>query len=118
MRVKADSKGRLTGAKALKSYEKTTQPDGTLTYVPTVPEKFDEIRDVTASEFERFFGTPPDHVPADTAIETQRVNMGADFLPTGLVLTRFVFDEDGNRKVQGNEIVRETVLIRIKKEAA
>lgn len=114
-KVKADNKGRLTGAKALKSYEKNTQPDGTITYVPTVPEDFDEIRDVAASEFDRFFGTPPDRVSADTGIETQRIDMGTDFLPTGLVLTRFVFDADGNRIYRNGQAVKETVLIRIKK---
>lgn len=114
-KVKADNKGRLTGAKALKSYEKRTQPDGTITYTPTVPEQFDGVRDVTVSDFEAFFGVSPEWVPAEDAIDTQRISEPG-FLPTGLVLTRFVEGEAGQRMHTGTEFKREHVLIRIKKD--
>lgn len=117
MKVKADSKGRLTGAKALKSYEKTTQPDGTLTYVPTVPEQFDRIIDVTEEQFEAFFGQSVYATPAEDMIDTQRLRNISEHHPTGLVIRSFVLDDEGNR-VRGAETgdaLRQSTLIRIKK---
>lgn len=117
MTVKADSKGRLTGAQPETRYLQRTDPDGTITYVPEVPKEFDEIRDVTAKQFEEFFGVSPSYAVAEDIQVFDKVREEG-FSHFGLVLQRFAINEEGGRVFpqDGYSAKRLRTLIRIRKE--
>lgn len=117
MTVKADSKGRLTGAQPETRYLKRIDPDGTITYVPEVPNEFDEIRDVTAKQFEEFFGVNPNYTVAEDIQVFEKVTEKG-FNPSGLVFQRFAINEEGERVYteDGHNAKRLRTLIRIRKE--
>ena len=114
--VKADNKGRLTGAQPSKKYEVREAPDGTITYTPAEPTEFDSTHDITSEQFEAVFGVTPDSFSADDDVMTVflRDNDGK-YLPRGLVVTYFVRDAAGNRVISGNHHVKQRKLIRILK---
>lgn len=115
MTVKADSKGRLTGAQPETRYTRKEHPDGRIEYVPEVPNKFDEIRSITNKQFTEFFGDEPGKVLKD-GIELVEFSAGEDYLPTGIMLTRFITTETGARVYQGGQSLKERVFIRIERE--
>ena len=116
--VKADSKGRLTGAKGGESYTQHVSKDGVITYVPAIPVVYDEVRDVTQEQFRTFWGCSPAEMAAnsDMTVPLREGYASESVLPNGLVLEQFVFDEAG-RKIPGanNEVLKRKVLIRILK---
>lgn len=105
--VKADTKGRVTGAEPEKSYVRKEARDGVLTYTPVIPFEFAEVRDVTNAKFEAFFGVPVGQVLADSNMAVPLRDKYADvkYYPHGLIFTRF----SENRET-------EQVLIRILKD--
>lgn len=116
MTVKADSKGRLTGAQPETRYTRKEHPDGRIEYVPEVPTEFDEIIDVTEGQFEDFFGVSPHFVTADDGIRVARVRKDG-YLPHGLTVARFRVGGDGKRVIPGERFARLNTLIRIKRDS-
>lgn len=114
MTVKADSKGRLTGAQPETRYLKRTDPDGTITYVPEVPRNVTNCQDVTTKQFKDFFGVSPDTVAADSIRTTYLSDKG--FLPHGIFFEWFATDGSGHRVYETGEAIRGRTLIRIRKE--
>lgn len=122
MTVKADSKGRLTGAQPGATYLRTELPGGTIAYVPADPGVMDsmrnpavqEVKDVSIEEAEAFFGAPMKSISA----EPMEVYMGVaekGYLNNGLVFQRFHLDESGKRSLEDGVRKKTSVLIRIKK---
>ena len=116
--VKADNKGRLTGAKGGETYTRRVTKDGVITYTPVTPVTFDEVRDVTQKQFEVFFGCLPVQVYAadnEMIVPLQGEYAGEHVLPNGFMFSRFVFE--GGKRVPGpeGESLKENVLIRILK---
>lgn len=119
MTVKADSKGRLTGAQPETRYTRKEQPDGTIEYVPEIPTTFDDVIDVTEDEFEGFFGVNPHFVTTEDIKVSRITSMTDKYLPNALVLTRFkIVNELGHREYRngpGPYATRLTTLVRIVK---
>lgn len=118
MTVRSDSKGRLTGAKPEERYVRTESPDGTITYVPETPKRFDDIQDVTEEQFEQVFGVNPAYMSAeDMRVHNDVRTEGDTYYPNGFVITRFAIGDDGGRifRDQSNNAVKLTTLVRIKK---
>lgn len=114
MSVRADSKGRLTGAIPGGRYVKKTSPDGTITFSPAPITEFDDTREVTESQFEEFFGVRPGEVPENQGIVTYRTGvLDPGYLPVGIVVTQFVTDSDGSRRIVGGVPEKKRTLIRI-----
>lgn len=122
MTVKADSKGRLTGARPGASYLRTELPGGTIAYVPADPGTIagfknppvQEVKDVSIEEAEAFFGTPMKSISA----EPMEVYMGVaekGYLANGIVFQRFHLDENGKRAQEDGVLKKTSVLLRIKK---
>lgn len=117
MSVRADSKGRLTGAIPGNRYVKKVDPEGVITFSPEIPREFDAVREVTESQFEEFFGVSPAEVPEHQGILMHRSSKPEPgYLPVGLVVSRFALEEDGTRKIEGGIAVKERTLIRIKRD--
>lgn len=120
MTVKADSKGRLTGAQPDTRYTRNEHPDGRIEYVPETPTTFDDVIDVTEEEFESLFQVNPRYVAAKD-IQVQRIDsMTEKYFPHALVLTRYkVVNEEGHREFKNGPAkledlsVRLTTLVRI-----
>lgn len=117
MTVKADSKGRLTGADPGEQYNRHISADGTITYTPSVVRKFEEARIVTEEEFEQFFGVPVGQVKAEDIQVIKLPNLG-NFHHHGFVMEVFATDEEGNFLKYGgtNERVVHRKLIQIEKK--
>ena len=116
--VKADIKGRVTGATPGKSYRRGETKDGVITYTPVIPVTFDEVRDVSQEQFEVFFGCLPVQVYAadnEMIVPLQGEYVEDHVLPNGFMFSRFVFE--GGKRVPGpeGESLKENVLIRILK---
>lgn len=116
MIVKADSKGRLTGAQPETKYLRREAADGTITYVPEVPKEFDTDRGVSWEEFESFFGVPPSQVAQDGITAVSLLTPREGFLNNGILVRAFVTAADGSRLASGGEVQAKDLLIRIKEE--
>lgn len=94
--VKADSKGRVTGLEAGETYVKDTDPDGTVRYKPQTPRTYDHVRDVTPSEFERFFGFPLEQVSVEGFQAVALLPRDKGIGPQGITFQVFAQDSDGS----------------------
>lgn len=121
MTVKADSKGRLTGAEPEVNYHRNVLPGGTIVYTPSGPKSMDEIqnpavqevRDVSEEEAEKFFGVPMTGLAAQP-IEIYSGVAAKGFVNHGLVFQRFDLDSSGDQVVEDGIRKKTSVLIRIK----
>lgn len=115
--VKADSKGRLTGAQPETQYVKREAADGTIIYEPVAPKVFDVYRDVTFDQFEEFFGVSPSDVRAQD-VKVHYLYDNGDYLHNSLVVKTFIRNEDGSKvRDEHNNLAEQRVLIRIKKDS-
>lgn len=108
MSVKADSKGRLTGAQPGERYIRKDAPDGSITYSPMTPKQYDSRREVSWEQFTEFFGVEPSQVSADGIQLVQHNKTPEGHIPTGFLLTCFVLDEAGKRKYTAEGTVLKT----------
>ena len=113
MTVKADSKGRLTGATPGEAYRKTLLPDGTIQYRPIKPAKYDQIREVEFSDFTAFFGVPPREVVAKD-IQVVEI-LEKDFLNFGMYVETFIETTPGERVFTSTGMAKKRTLIKIRK---
>lgn len=113
MTVKADSKGRLTGAQPETRYTRKEHPDGRIEYIPEVPKEFDAVRDVTQDQFKAFFGFPPTEISRDS-MRVEWVQSGGKWIPNGIAFEVIRF-KDGKRVIEGDSIAKDSVLIRVEK---
>lgn len=112
MTVKADSKGRLTGAIPETRYTRKNHPDGRVEYIPEMPNEFDAVRDVTQEQFEAFFGFNPEVVSRDS-VQVEWVKSYGKWIPNGIAFEVFKVTESGERVVEESEVQKDRVLIRI-----
>lgn len=113
MTVKADSKGRLTGAQPETRYTRKEHPDGRIEYVPEVPREFDAVRDVTQEQFKAFFGFRPNEICRDS-LHVEWVKSSGKWIPNGIAFEAFRY-ENGKRVIEGDSIAKDSVLIRVEK---
>lgn len=114
MTVKADSKGRLTGAIPGEEYHRKADATGRVVYTPITPRNVIETREVTIEEFEKFFGYKPGVIAAD-GLHTYQVNTPG-YLPHGILAEVFEEPEPGVRVFEDGVSKRKNVLIKIRKE--
>ena len=118
--VKADPRGRVTGARKDQTYVKHTSPDGILTYTPVTPVKYSHIRDVTRAQIEAFFGERLENISSldDTFIESPLEYRRDDAYVFGLMFSTYVRDKNGTVIPNGrSEVLKEHTLIRILKDS-
>lgn len=116
MEVRADSKGRLTGAEPGETYRRQEDGNGTITFVPAVPKFFDTERSVSHELFEEFFGVPASAICRDSIRPAYYYEDTEGHLPSGLVAKKFVLTSDGKRVYDGQqEPMTETIFIKIRR---
>lgn len=123
MTVKADSKGRLTGATPGANYTRVTLSGGTVIYSPIDPVSLEgsknpsvqEITDVSYEDAVKFFGVPISAISAEP-MEVYFGIQSEDHLANGFVFQKFTLDEEGNRVVEDGVRKKTSVLIRVEKE--
>lgn len=116
MTVKADSKGRLTGATPGEEYEKRESSNGTISYVPKVPKEFHTNREVTWDEFTEFFGVAPDKVVEDGVQVVRTGTQREGYIPSRIMVTEFVTDANNSRMLSAGEVMKRDTVIYIKKQ--
>lgn len=110
--ARADSKGRAVGLTPGEVYTVAKDVNGEVVYIPNTPVKFDREIEVTATQFEKFFGAPPERVSVDDMQVTTPVRgFGEGFYPAGITFQQFT----GGR-IRDYERPKETVVIKIRKD--
>lgn len=118
--VKADSKGRLTGADPDRKYTRIQHRDGSITFRAENPNPEGDTHDVTEEQFTAFFKVSPWQASADEDLIVKPLSTaemeGGKYLPTGIVVTYYAFDNEGRRIYEngGNPEMR-SLLIRIRR---
>lgn len=113
--VKADSKGRVTGATPGAEYHYSSDRYGRIVLTPKTPQQADEERTVSRDEFENFFGAPIEHVRADGMHVVYQAE-DPDCYAAALVLETFVLTPDGKRVMEGEGNLTNHHIIKIRKE--
>lgn len=119
--VKADSKGRITGASPGEEYIIWDDGMGSFTASPKKPRVFEDEREVSYDQFVQFFGVPPEQVNVE-GLQTVRVAKSPDHYPYAIAFQKYRHTETGERVYTGpgkrmsgvGSSIKEDVLIKVK----
>lgn len=123
--VKADAKGRITGATPEEEYTMHSDGEGGFYVRPKIPRTFDIGKEVSYEQFTEFFGCPPSEVNVE-GFQIVNKRVGGEYLPHVIAFQKYKLDKEGGRMYIGGKdakyisgpgsALKEDVIIKVRKQ--
>lgn len=118
--VRADSKGRVTGATPGEEYKIHNDGQGGFYMTPKEPYVYEAEREVSYEQFVAFFGCTPGEMSVDGLQVVEKAHKLQHY-PSAIAFQRFRTDENGNRQYMGagkrmsgaGSAIKDDVIIRV-----